>query len=118
MPSLEAGTDGVPAGLGGGWGDPDRTSAETKALRVFGLGGDEASGASETIEGSGTAAVSVEAALGAAVSLPAAVALTAAGSLGAAGLRRRRRPLPERVGSGGAWPLPDGAEVPSGERSA
>src|SRR5690348_16071004 len=95
------------AGLDSGATGIDRTSADTRALRVFGLGADEASAAPETAESSGAAAASAEG------------ASLAAGALGgvsllAAGLRRRRRPLPERAASAGAWPLSVWAGAASG----
>src|SRR5690348_16655751 len=98
------------AGLDSGATGIDRTSADTRALRVFGLGADEASAAPETAEGSGAAAASAEG------------ASLAAGALGgvslvAAGLRRRRRPLPERAASAGAWPLSVWAGAASGGRA-
>src|SRR5689334_1691635 len=99
------------AGLDSGATGIDRTSADTRALRVFGLGADEASASPETAEGSGAAAASASA----------EGASLAAGALGGvslvAGLRRRRRPLPERAASAGAWPLSVWAGAASGGRA-
>jgi hypothetical protein len=104
----------------------------------LGLGADEASsGVLEAAEGSGAAAASGEAApavrmlpvglgaaskaaeaLGGGSALDGGSALGAAASdasavLLAAGLRRRRRPLPVRAGSAGAWPLSVSAPLTS-----
>src|SRR6185437_13822251 len=117
-----AGLDFGMAGLDSGATGIDRTSADTRALRVFGLGADEASAAPETAEGSGAAAASGEAASAARVSPAALGGVSLAAALGgvslvAAGLRRRRRPLPERAASAGAWPLSVWAGAASGGRA-